>query len=151
MSKRSIDLQSVLDEGKFGALRIFVFVVCFLSLVPDGYDVQALGAIAPTVMRDLKLSPKKLGLVFSLGGAGMLIGAITFGTLGDMHGRKVLLCVCLAIFGGFSVCLATATSGTELTIYKVLFSTGLGGAVPNVTALASEYPLMRMRASSVTI
>ena len=45
MSKTSIDLQSVLDEGKFGPLRIFVFAVCFLILLLDGYDVQALGAI----------------------------------------------------------------------------------------------------------
>ena len=91
MSKKSIDLQSVLDEGKFGALRIFVFAVCFLILLLDGYDVQALGAIAPAVMRDLQLSPKEFGLVFGLGEAGVLIGAITFGTLGDVYGRKVLL------------------------------------------------------------
>ena len=50
ISKKSIDLQSVLDEVKFGALRIFVFAVCFLILLLDGYDVQALGAIAPAVM-----------------------------------------------------------------------------------------------------
>lgn len=151
MLKKSIDLQTVLDEGKFGALRIFVFAVCFLILLLDGYDVQALGAIAPAVMRDLQLSPKEFGLVFGLGGAGVLIGAITFGTLGDVYGRKVLLLVCLAIFGGFSVCMATAISGTELTIYRVLSSIGLGGAVPNVIALASEYTPKRMRASSVTI
>jgi hypothetical protein len=56
MSKKSIDLQSVLDEGKFGALRIFVFADCFLILFLDGYDVQAPGAIAPTVIRDLQLA-----------------------------------------------------------------------------------------------
>ena len=50
ISKKSIDLQSVLDEVKFGALRIFFFAVCFLILLLDGYDVQALGAIAPAVM-----------------------------------------------------------------------------------------------------
>ena len=27
MSEKSVDLQSVLDEGKFGALRIFVLAV----------------------------------------------------------------------------------------------------------------------------
>ena len=151
MSEKSIDLQSVLDEGKFGALRIFVFAVCFLILLLDGYDTQALGAIAPAVMRDLQLSPKEFGLVFGLGGAGVLTGAITFGTLGDIYGRKLLLTVSLAIFGGFSILMATATSGTELTIYRVLSSVGLGGAVPNVLALASEYTPKRMRAASVTI
>ena len=45
----------------------------------------------------------------------------------------------------------TATSGTELTIYRVLSFIGLGGAVSDVIALASEYTQMRMRASSVTI
>ena len=90
MFKKSIDLQSVLDVLKFGALRIFVFVVYFSILLFGSYDVQALGAIALAVMRDLQLSPKEFGLVFGLGGAGVLIGAITFGTLGDMYGRKVL-------------------------------------------------------------
>jgi MFS family permease len=113
--------------------------------------VQAQGAIALAVMRDLQLSPEEFTLVFGLGGAGVLIGAITFRTLGDMYGRKVLLLVCLAIFGSFSVCMATATSGTELTIYRVLSSVGLGGAVLNVIALASEYTPKGMRASSVTI
>ena len=116
MSKKSIDLQSVLDEGKFGALRIFVFVVCFSILLLDGYDVPAQGAITLAVMRDLQLSPEEFGLVFGLGGADVLVGAITFGTLRDMYGRKVLLFVCRAIFGGFSECRATAMSGTELTI-----------------------------------
>ena len=68
-----------------------------------------------------------------------------------MYGRKLLTFVCLAIFGGFSIFMATASSGTELTIYKVLSLVGLGGTVPNVLALASEYTPKRMRAASVTI
>lgn len=138
-------MQSVLDEGKFGALRLFVFAVCVLILLLDGYDVQALRAIAPAVIRDLQLSLTEFGLVFGLGGAGVLMGAITFGNLGDMYGRKALLFVCLAILGCFSVCMVTETSGIELTIYRVLFSIGLGGAVPNVIALASEYTQKRIR------
>ena len=74
MYKKSVDLQSVLDEGKFGTLRLFVFAVCFLILLLDGYDVQALGAIAPAVMRDLQLSLTEFRLVFGLGGAGVLMG-----------------------------------------------------------------------------
>ena len=151
MYKKSVDLQSVLDEGKFGALRLFVFAVCFLILLLDGYDVQALGAIAPAVMRDLQLSLTEFGLMFAFGGAGGLMGAITFGNLGDMYGRQALLFVCLAILGCFSVCMVTATSGIELTIYRVLFSIGLSGAVPTVIALASEYTPKRIRAASVTI
>ena len=78
MYKKSVVLQSVLDEGKFGALRLFVFAVCFLILLLDGYDVQALGAIPPAAMRDLQLSLTEFGLVFGLGEAGVPLVAITF-------------------------------------------------------------------------
>ena len=101
MSKRSMGLKSVLDKEWFGLLRIFVFAVCTFIVLLKGYDTQTLGAIAPAVMRDLQLSPKEFGLVFGLSGVGVLSDAITFGTLGDEYGRKVLISVCLAIFGGF--------------------------------------------------
>jgi AAHS family 4-hydroxybenzoate transporter-like MFS transporter len=151
MAQQRLDTQKLIDDGRFSGYQAWIFALCFLLALLDGYDAQSLGAIGPAVIQSLHLSPAEFGTVFSLGGIGVLFGALTFGMLADRWGRRMMLVISAAIFGAFSIMMALSTSGQELTIYRFLSALGLGGAVPNALAFAAEYAPRRMRASVVTL
>lgn len=151
MAHQRLDTQKLIDDGRFSGYQAWIFALCFLLALLDGYDAQSLGAIGPAVIQSLHLSPAEFGTVFSIGGIGVLLGALIFGMLADRWGRKAMLVTSAAVFGAFSILMSFSTNGQELTIYRFLSSLGLGGAVPNALAFAAEYAPRRMRATVVTL
>ena len=79
------------------------------------------------------------------------LGTLAFGFAGDRYGRKAALIPSMVIFGVGSFITIWATSLTELMAIRFFTGIGLGGALPNIIALASEYAPARKRASMVTM
>jgi AAHS family 4-hydroxybenzoate transporter-like MFS transporter len=88
--------------------------------------------------------------VIAAGLAGMGVGSLALGTLGDRFGRKTLLCVCLVAVSLTSFGCATADDLWELGVWRFLTGIGLGGAIPNASALMAEYAPARMRSLVVS-
>ncbi len=57
----------------------------------------------------------------------------------------------MLVFGVFSLVTAWAGSIDELLLYRFITGVGLGGAMPNIIALTSEYAPARLRATLVTV
>lgn len=81
----------------------------------------------------------------------MMFGAMIFGTLADKFGRKKIIMVCTAFFSGFTFLGAFAPSPTEFAILRFLAGLGIGGVMPNLVALTSEYAPKKSRATMVSI
>src|SRR3954467_12559915 len=62
--------------------------LCLLCAVLEGFDIQAMGVAAPRLVPEFGLSPKQMGLVFSISNIGLVIGAAFGGWLADRVGRK---------------------------------------------------------------
>jgi AAHS family 3-hydroxyphenylpropionic acid transporter len=60
------------------------------------------------------------------------------GRLADRFGRKRALIIAVAVFGLFSLTTAWASSFQMLVLTRLLTGVGLGGALPNLIALAAE-------------
>jgi len=69
----------------------------------------------------------------------MLIGAVVLGPMADRFGRKTMMVLSTIIFGALSFATAYASGHDELLVLRFLTGIGLGGALPNALALASEY------------
>jgi AAHS family 4-hydroxybenzoate transporter-like MFS transporter len=151
MAAESIDVKRIIDEGAFSRYQVWIFALCFLLALLDGYDSQSLGAIAPAVIPALKLQPAEFGNIFSVGAIGVVIGTLSFGMLADRFGRKAMLITSVFIYGVFTLAMAFARDGEQLMILRFISSIGLGGTVPNALSLASEYLPTRMRASFVAV
>ena len=46
-----VDVSSVLDKARFGSLQLVVLALTFLTLVMDGFDIQAIAFAAPALTR----------------------------------------------------------------------------------------------------
>ena len=125
------------SRGVSSLAAISVFF-CFLAAVCEGFDIQAAGVAALGLSRTFTPTPEQLGLFFSAGNAGLLVGAVVGGRLADRFGRKIVLVCSIGTFGVFSLITSFAWSMESLTWMRMLTGLGLGGSMPNLIALAAE-------------
>jgi len=114
------------------------FLLILLSLVVEGFDLQAANFAAPSVVEAFGVSKADIGPFLSASLFGVLIGAVFVGPLGDRVGRRrILIASCLA-YGGLSLAAAFAQDLWHLVALRFLIGIGLGGVLPNALALAGE-------------
>jgi AAHS family 3-hydroxyphenylpropionic acid transporter len=129
------------QAAKDGGARVragLVVGLCFAVTIPEGFDLQAIGVVAPRLVPALHLNPGQAGWAFSASLFGLVFGALVGGWLADRTGRKPVLIGSVVAFGLFS--LATAWADDFSSLFALRFATGLGlgGALPNLIAMARE-------------
>ncbi|WP_321857284.1 MFS transporter [Paraburkholderia tropica] len=146
MSNR-INIEQVIDDSKLGRRQILILALCGMCLIMDGFDVQAMGYVAPALIRDWGIAKEMLSPVFAAGLFGMLVGSLAFSALADRIGRRPVL---IAATGFFSLCMlitALASSIPQLIALRFAAGLGLGCIMPNAMALTGEYSPRRIRVS----
>jgi AAHS family 4-hydroxybenzoate transporter-like MFS transporter len=81
----------------------------------------------------------------------MVFGSFIGGYVGDRLGRRVALLGSLISFGTLTLLLSLANDVTTLLALRFLAGLGLGGAMPNAAAVASEYVPLRRRPSAIIL
>jgi MFS transporter, AAHS family, 4-hydroxybenzoate transporter len=142
---RKVDISEVVDNSRIGSLQVGIFGMCLLCLIMDGFDVQALGYVAPAIIQDWKIPAAALGPVFGAGNLGVLIGALVFSMLADKIGRRPVLIAATLFFSVMTLLTARANSVEGLLALRLIAGIGLGCIMPNATALIGEYSPRRLR------
>jgi AAHS family 4-hydroxybenzoate transporter-like MFS transporter len=142
---RSVDIADRIDNSPIGALQVSTFGLCLLCLIMDGFDVQALGYVAPEIVRTWQIPNAALGPVFGAGNFGVLVGSLCFSMLADKIGRRPILVGATLFFGVMTLATARASSVGELLALRFVGGIGLGCIIPNATALVGEYSPRRLR------
>jgi MFS transporter, AAHS family, 4-hydroxybenzoate transporter len=150
-SGETIDVSTVLDSARFGAAQCTVLAFTFVTLVMDGFDIQAIAFAAPALTELWHIERSTLGPVLAAALLGMVIGAGGLGLLGDRHGRKTALVASCLLMAAGSFASASAASTMELALYRFATGIGLGGALPNATALTFEFAPKRWRQVATSI
>ncbi len=127
------------------APRVIALVLCALCVLMDGFDVQAMGYVAPAVLRDWHLAKSALGPVFGAGLFGMLVGSMSLSVLADRIGRRPVVIGATFFFGACMLAAGRAASVTELLMLRFAGGLGMGAIMPNVMALTGEYGAVRGR------
>jgi len=141
------DFSQLLENRPLSRVQVRTLVLIGCLVLMDGFDVQAVGFVAPALVRAWRLQPAELGPVFSAGLFGMLLGSTTLSLVADRVGRRPVL-IGSTLF--FTVCVSsTAAAGTvpQLIILRCLTGFGIGGVMANAVTLASEYCPAARRAS----
>lgn len=145
-STRMLNVSEVIDRQPMGRFQLQVIVLCCVVAVLDGFDTQCIGFLAPSMAVTLGIPVKAFGPVFAAGLFGYLIAALATGPVADRWGRKWPVVLATLTFAIFALLTARTTSLHNLLILRFLTGLGLGGAMPNIVALASEYAPRRLLA-----
>ncbi|CAB3796249.1 MFS transporter [Pararobbsia alpina] len=146
-----INIQEFLDTRPFGSFHWKILLLCLFILILDGFDVVAMGFVAPALIADWKLSRAALAPVFSMGLFGLAVGALLGGPLADRFGRRKVIISAVVVFGLVSLASVWSPNVAVLSLMRFLTGLGLGASQPNAATLASEYAPRRYRALMVTV
>jgi MFS transporter, AAHS family, 4-hydroxybenzoate transporter len=144
-----VNVTEIVDESPFTALHWRAFVLCMACLVMDGFDVQALGYTAPSILREWGVANAALGPVFAAANFGVLLGALLCSMLADRIGRRPVIVAASLFVGVMTLATARATSVEQLLAMRFLAGIGLGTVVSNASSLVGEYSSKRMRATMI--
>jgi AAHS family 4-hydroxybenzoate transporter-like MFS transporter len=148
---RTLDVAKFIDERDVGSFQILVLALCFIVMIIDGFDAQAVGFVAPLISTEWGVAKASFGPVFAVGLLGMAVGALLFGALADRFGRKTVIVFCFFAFGVLTIAKALVSSIAALNVLQLLAGFGIGGAMPNAIALISEYSPIKRRSLMVTL
>src|SRR3954447_24982571 len=123
----TFDVQEFIDRRGLSWFQVQVFALCGLIVFIDGFDTQAIGYVAPAIVRSWHVNRAALTPVFSAGLFGLMLGALAFGPIADRVGRKPVLIFCTLFFGVMALLTLTADSVRSLIILRFVTGLGLGG------------------------
>lgn len=148
---KPVDVADIIDARGLGPFQIGVFFLFGLFLIMDGFDVQAMGYVAPAVIDDWGIQREDMSWAFSSGLIGLFIGAILFGMAGDRLGRRPVLLASTMAFSVFTLLSGLAGSLEQLIVIRFFAGLGLGAILPNATALIGEFSPRRLRIATMMI
>jgi len=148
---RQIHPADVINSQPLSRFQIVTVASCCAVALLDGFDTFAIGFVGPALGREFGIAMPDLGPVFSAALIGLLVGATLIGALGDRYGRKTVIVASTFIFGLFSLLTAFSQTVDQLMILRFLTGLGLGGAMPNIVALTTEYSPQRRKYLMVVV
>src|SRR6516165_2193306 len=146
-----INVSDVIAHSRVGPFQIGLFILCGLCLIMDGFDVQAIGFVAPRLIEEWKISGALLGSVLSAALVGILFGSILLSMLADRIGRRPVLIGACLFFSVVTILTARVESVPQLLAIRFIAGLGLGSIMPNALALVAEYCPPRVRVSAIII
>ncbi|MFD2421126.1 MFS transporter [Amycolatopsis pigmentata] len=147
----TVDVQPLIERQRVGRFWIGLFVVCVLVTFLDGFDFQTLSFAGRYIQKAYTLTDTQFGTLGTVGVFGTLIGGLCLGYLGDRAGRRPSIIVAVTGFGLLTLGIVLATNYGQLLVFRFLAGFFLGGALPPVWVLATEFAPARFRSTSVVI
>ncbi|MFI1532951.1 MFS transporter [Streptomyces anandii] len=130
-------------------------ILCWITVLLEGYDLVVLGAIIPTLLKThhLGMTAGDATTIATLSLVGVAIGAVCVGPLADRLGRRLLLIGSVLLFSVFTLLVPLAGSVAVFAILRLVAGLGLGACMPvSLTMMAEHMPAARRaRASTLTM
>ena len=146
-----VDISDFIDRSRIGTFQVGIFILCGLCLIMDGFDVQAIGYVAPALRQEWKIAPAVLGSVLSAALYGVLFGSILLSMLADKIGRRPVLVGACLFFSIVSILTGLTGSVPQLVAMRFIAGLALGSIMPNAMALVGEYAPRRARVALMIV
>jgi MFS transporter, AAHS family, 4-hydroxybenzoate transporter len=155
-NKKIVDVGEVIDSARYFGMPLLITLMMIVIMLSDGYDLFLMGQVGRPMITAWGIERADLGSINTAGLAGMAIGSVGLGWLGDRIGRKRSYFTCLVfLFLGSVLCWHAAKQGTPqnadetlrmMTLWRFVTGLGMGGVTPLATALISEWTSKKVRA-----
>lgn len=123
--------------------RIVALVAAGMLL--DGIDIYMASTVASSSLASHWSTVQQNSYFLSEGFAGLLVGSLLAGFIGDLKGRRVAYQLNLLLFGGFTLLGAFAPNMAFLTICRLGAGIGLGAEIVTGYAMVNEFAPAKTR------
>ena len=136
-----------LDALPWGRFHTLVVVALGITWILDGLEVTLAGAVAPALTKSpaLHLTVAQVGLAASAYLVGAVLGALGFGWLTDLLGRKRLFFITLGGYVAATAATAAAPDFAFYALFRFLTGAGIGGEYAAINSAIQELIPARYR------
>jgi len=115
----------------------WVAPLCWMAVALEGFDLVVLGVVLPALLDEpgWGLTPNTASLVSVIGLVGVMVGALTVGTISDYIGRRQTMLWTVISFSILTLLCAFAPNPWIFGLLRFLAGLGLGGVLPTALAL----------------
>jgi len=138
-------IKELIDGQSLSKLQYVTFFVCFIMNILDGMDVMVISYSASTIAKSWEVSPEELGIVFSSGLLGMMIGAMFLAPFADQIGRKKMILISALLMGVSMLLTGWTQTVPQLIFLRFVSGIGIGSMLASTAALTAEYAPDRKR------
>src|SRR6266704_3147267 len=142
---RTADLIGALDEAALSRFHLRAALVSGMGFFTDAYDLFVIGVASTLITLDWNLGTGQLALLNATMLGAAFLGALVFGRIADLIGRKRVYWLVAAIMAVAAVGSALAPSYWVLIAFRFMLGFGVGGDYPVSAVLMSEYANARDR------
>jgi len=141
------DVPARLDRLPWSRFHRLVVVALGITWILDGLEVTLVGAIGPVLSEPttLHLSTAEIGGSATAYLAGAVTGALVFGRLTDLFGRKRLFLITLAVYLIATLASGFAWSFPSFALFRFVTGAGIGGEYSAVNSAVDELIPARSR------
>ncbi len=143
-----MEKESLIERLETAPLSRFHYGLLAISSIAyalTGMGVMLISILLTPIGLEWGLSDVTKGLLASAGYVGMFFGAIGFGFLADLVGRKKALIFTVIVSSVFTALCAVAWDAPSMAVLRFLAGLGLGGALPQPGVYVSEYTPAKYR------
>lgn len=126
-------------------LHLRISLLLSLGNFFDSFDLLILASALTVIVTSLHLKFVDVGYLLSSSFVGMTLGALLFGWLSEILGRRPMIICTVGMFGAFSAAAAFAWNLESLIAIRIVEGLALGGMQPIVSAMFNEFLTAKTR------
>jgi len=131
--------------------EMLAVAICIFINMLDGFDVLVISFAGPAIAKAWNLAPAELGLLFSSGLAGMMVGSLFLAPLADRIGRRPIVLISLTLVSAGMLASSVSNGLYMLAATRVISGLGIGAMLAGLTATVAEYTPEARRALAVSL
>ncbi|HUK71413.1 MAG TPA: MFS transporter [Streptosporangiaceae bacterium] len=140
---------AALDDSKITRFQWKIMFVSGMGFFTDAYDLFVIGIVVALLKPEWHLSTSQVSLINSITLLASAVGALVFGRIADILGRKRIYGYEVLILAFGALASAFAPGFTFLLVCRVILGIGIGGDYPVSATIMSEYAGKRSRGRMV--
>ncbi|WP_066799548.1 MFS transporter [Sphingomonas soli] len=150
-SETVADIGRLIDERPWGRYQTWVVILVALAVVMDGLDNRLLPLAIPPLIKEWGVTRDAFAMATSVGLAGMVIGTMVGGMLGDRFGRRPTITGSVLVFGVATLANAFVNDITSMIAMRLIAGLGMGALMPAAAAMFAEFAPAHRRSLVVTL
>jgi PHS family inorganic phosphate transporter-like MFS transporter len=128
-----------LDDAKINRFQLKIMFVSGMGFFTDAYDLFVIGIVVALLKTQWNLSTGQVSWLNSATLLASAVGAIVFGRIADILGRKKIYGYEVLILAFGALASAFSPNYTFLLVSRIILGIGIGGDYPVSATIMSEY------------